>query len=460
MKDFTAVILAAGEGSRMKSKTPKVMHKICGIPILSHVIRAARKAGASRIVIVVGKNRQIVQDALTDQDIEFVVQEQQLGTGHALMQAKEVVGENSTITVLYGDMPVITAESISSMVDFHRKNNADATVMTAIVEDPTGYGRIIRENEKVKAIREEKDASLEEKAIKEINSGFYCFDSSQVFKALSQVKNNNRQGEYYLTDVVEILNLENKDVLAFKLKDPDELNGVNDRRQLAHVQRIIQQRIVDEHMKNGVTFINPEQVKVDVDVEIGQDSILYPGVILEGNTKIGQGCTIIGQSRIVDSILGNDVIINLSHIEGSEILDGVKIGPYSNIRPDCVIGPDVKIGDFVEVKNSSVGQGTKIPHLSYIGDSDIGRNVNIGAGVIFVNYDGIKKHHSLVQDNAFIGCNSNLIAPAYVGKGAFIAAGSTITDEVPEESLAIARSKQENKEGWVRKRKDKLEGGN
>lgn len=460
MKDFTAVILAAGEGSRMKSKTPKVMHKICGIPILSHVIRAARKAGASRIVIVVGKNRQIVQDALTDQDIEFVVQEQQLGTGHALMQAKEVVGENSTITVLYGDMPVITAESISSMVDFHRKNNADATVMTAIVEDPTGYGRIIRENEKVKAIREEKDASLEEKAIKEINSGFYCFDSSQVFKALSQVKNNNRQGEYYLTDVVEILNLENKDVLAFKLKDPDELNGVNDRRQLAHVQRIIQQRIVDEHMKNGVTFINPEQVKVDVDVEIGQDSILYPGVILEGNTKIGQGCTIIGQSRIVDSILGNDVIINLSHIEGSQILDGVKIGPYSNIRPDCVIGPDVKIGDFVEVKNSSVGQGTKIPHLSYIGDSDIGRNVNIGAGVIFVNYDGIKKHHSLVQDNAFIGCNSNLIAPAYVGKGAFIAAGSTITDEVPEESLAIARSKQENKEGWVRKRKDKLEGGN
>lgn len=458
MSNFTAVILAAGEGTRMKSDTPKVMHKICGVPMLEHVIRASRDAGASKIVVVVGKHKDIIIDAFRDyKDTEFVIQEEQKGTGHALMQARKAVGENSLITVLYGDMPVVTPESISAMVEFHKNKDAAATVMTAKVADPTGYGRIIGEGDKVLLIREEKDATPEEKAIKEINSGFYCFESSVAFDALEKIDNNNKQGEYYLTDIVEVLNGENKDVIAFRLQDPDELSGVNDRCQLAHVQQLIQKKIIKKHMENGVTFLNPDNTLVDIDVEIGKDTIIYPGVILEGKTKIGQGCTIIGASRIIESNIGDDVEIVSSQIQYSSISDNVKIGPFSHIRPDCNIGPNVKIGDFVELKKTKVGDGTKIPHLSYVGDSTVGSKINIGAGVIVVNYDGYEKHPTVIEDGAFIGCNSNLIAPAHIGADSFVAAGSTITQEVPEGSLAIARGRQVNKKDWVKKRRQKIE---
>lgn len=458
MSNFTAVILAAGEGTRMKSDTPKVMHKICGVSMLEHVIRASRDAGASKIVVVVGKHKDIIIDAFRDyKDTEFVIQEEQKGTGHALMQARKAVGENSLITVLYGDMPVVTPESISAMVEFHKNKDAAATVMTAKVADPTGYGRIIGEGDKVLLIREEKDATPEEKAIKEINSGFYCFESSVAFDALEKIDNNNKQGEYYLTDIVEVLNGENKDVIAFRLQDPDELSGVNDRCQLAHVQQLIQKKIIKKHMENGVTFLNPDNTLVDIDVEIGKDTIIYPGVILEGKTKIGQGCTIIGASRIIESNIGDDVEIVSSQIQYSSISDNVKIGPFSHIRPDCNIGPNVKIGDFVELKKTKVGDGTKIPHLSYVGDSTVGSKINIGAGVIVVNYDGYEKHPTVIEDGAFIGCNSNLIAPAHIGADSFVAAGSTITQEVPEGSLAIARGRQVNKKDWVKKRRQKIE---
>lgn len=458
MSNFTAVILAAGEGTRMKSDTPKVMHKICGVPMLEHVIRASRDAGASKIVVVVGKHKDIIIDAFRDyKDTEFVIQEEQKGTGHALMQARKAVGENSLITVLYGDMPVVTPESISAMVEFHKNQDAAATVMTAKVADPTGYGRIIGEGDKVLLIREEKDATPEEKAIKEINSGFYCFESSVAFDALEKIDNNNKQGEYYLTDIVEVLNGENKDVIAFRLQDPDELSGVNDRCQLAHVQQLIQKKIIKKHMENGVTFLNPDNTLVDIDVEIGKDTIIYPGVILEGKTKIGQGCTIIGASRIIESNIGDDVEIVSSQIQYSSISDNVKIGPFSHIRPNCNIGPNVKIGDFVELKKTKVGDGTKIPHLSYVGDSTVGSKINIGAGVIVVNYDGYEKHPTVIEDGAFIGCNSNLIAPAHIGADSFVAAGSTITQEVPEGSLAIARGRQVNKKDWVKKRRQKIE---
>lgn len=451
MEHFTAVILAAGEGTRMKSDIPKVLHKVCGVPILAHVIRAAQQAGADKIVIVVGKNAEKIKEIFAEDNIEFVMQEEQKGTGHALMQAQNAACESSHFVVLYGDMPMVTADSIERMARFHREQKAAATVMTAKVSDPTGYGRIIREGMQILSIREHKDATLEEKAINEINAGFYCFDTPLVFSALSKVENKNRQGEYYLTDVVEILNRESKKVVAFELKDPDELHGINDRRQLAQAQKLMQKRIIEGLMEEGVTFINPDTCMVNCEVKIGRDTIIYPGVMLEGSTRIGENCTIIGQSRIKDTIVGDFCEIISSQIDECILEKGVKIGPYSNLRPGCNLSCNVKVGDFVELKNTKVGEGTKIPHLSYVGDGVLGKHINIGAGVIFVNYDGYKKHQTIVKDNAFIGCNSNLIAPVTVKAGSYVAAGSTITKEVPEDSLAIARARQENKVGWAEK---------
>lgn len=458
MTKFTAVILAAGEGTRMKSNTPKVLHKVCGRPMLGHVINAAKDAGAFKIIAVVGKGAEEVKQYFQDSDVEFVLQEKQLGTGHALMQARQSADADSLLVVLCGDMPLITGEQIASMVKYHADHKADATVMTAELEDPTGYGRIIRDGEKVLAIREEKDASAEEKRILEINSGCYCFDAKLAFEALAEVKNNNSQQEYYLTDVVEILNKKGKSVMAYVNPDPIQISGINDRKQLAFAQEAMQKRVIEEHMKQGVTFINPNTVMVDCDVTIGRGTVVYPGTILEGKTSIGEGCTIIG-GRIKDCRIGNHVEIVMSQIQESEIEDGVKIGPYCNLRPGCRLSVDVKVGDFVELKNTKVGQGSKIPHLSYVGDATIGKKVNIGAGTIFVNYDGYKKHPTVVEDNAFIGCNSNLIAPVTIKEGSFVAAGSTITKDVPENALGIARAKQENKLGWVSKRKKKFEGG-
>jgi len=459
MENFTAVILAAGEGTRMKSETPKVLHKVCGQPMLTYVIEAAKGAGAEKIVIIVGKGAQRIKEAYAQDDIEFVMQEEQKGTGHALMQAENAVKSSPHIVVLCGDMPLVSAESIRGMVSLHLERKAAATVMTAKVADPTGYGRIIRKGNNVIDIREHKDATPEERQINEINAGFYCFDTSLVFSALGKVKNNNCQGEYYLTDVVKILNQEGKEVTAFELENPLELHGINDRRQLAQVQKIMQQKIIESWMEKGVTFINPDTCMVDYDVQIGRDTVIYPGVILEGKTRIGEACTIVGPCRIKDTVVGNSCEIVMSQIDECVIEEGVKIGPYSNLRPGCRLANKVKVGDFVELKNAKVDEGTKIPHLSYVGDAILGKNINIGAGVIFVNYDGYKKHQTVVEDNAFVGCNSNLVAPVTIRAGSFIAAGSTITDEVPEDSLAIARARQVNKPSWAKIRRDKFKGG-
>lgn len=459
MEHFTAVILAAGEGTRMKSDTPKVLHKVCGLPVLTHIIEATRRAGAEKIVVVVGKDAEEIKEVYAKNDIEFVVQKERKGTGHALMQAESAAQGSSHLVVLYGDMPLVTAESIEEMAKLHREQKAAATVMTAKVSDPTGYGRIIREGNRVLDIREHKDATPQERTINEINAGFYCFDTSLVFSALLKVENKNRQGEYYLTDVIKILNMEKKQVIAFELEDPEELHGINDRRQLAQVQKLMQKKIIEGWMEKGVTFINPDTCMVDFEVEIGRDTVIYPGVILEGSTKIGEGCSIIGPCRIKDTIIGNCCEIIMSQIDECILDEGIKVGPYSNLRPGCKLASRVKVGDFVELKNAKVGEGTKIPHLSYVGDGILGKDINIGAGVIFVNYDGYKKHQTVVEDNAFVGCNSNLIAPVTVKAGSYIAAGSTITKEVPEDSLAIARARQENKVGWASKRRNIIEGG-
>ncbi|ADL06845.1 bifunctional UDP-N-acetylglucosamine diphosphorylase/glucosamine-1-phosphate N-acetyltransferase GlmU [Thermosediminibacter oceani] len=457
--DFTAVILAAGEGTRMKSNTPKVLHKVCGIPMLGHVVSAARGAGAKRIVVVVGRGSDEVKRAFEGEEVEFVLQAEQKGTGHALKQAQEAVKGEAAILVLYGDMPLVKSETLRAMADFHWKNGATATVMTARVKDPTGYGRIIRKGLEVLAIREEKDATPEEKAIDEINSGIYFFQAEKVFDALNQVNNNNKQGEYYLTDVIEILNAGKEKVLAYEVQDPDEVQGVNDRFQLSVAQAIMQRRIIHRLMAQGVTFLSPETCVVDAGVKIGRDTVIYPGVFLEGDTWIGEGCTIIGTSRIIDSRIGNGVEITMCHIQESVVEDGVKIGPFANLRPGSHVMAGAKIGDFVEVKNSRVGEGSKIPHLAYVGDAEIGRRVNIGAGVIFVNYDGFEKHRTVVEDDAFIGCNSNLIAPVTIGAGSYVAAGSTINMDVEKGALAIARERQVNKPEWVEKRRRKREGG-
>ncbi|MGB9812913.1 MAG: bifunctional UDP-N-acetylglucosamine diphosphorylase/glucosamine-1-phosphate N-acetyltransferase GlmU [Thermovenabulum sp.] len=459
MAGFTAVILAAGEGTRMKSGIPKVLHKVCGYPMLFHVINSAKKAKADKIVVVVGKGAGEVKKAFQDEGVEFVLQAEQKGTGHALLQAKEAVKGSENLIVLYGDMPLIEPDTIERLFEFHIERQPAATVLTCIFDNPYGYGRIIRENEKVIAIREEKDASEEEKLIKEINSGIYCFNTEKVFSALKKVRNDNRQGEYYLTDVVEILNSEGEEVLAFKVENSDEVQGINDRVQLSKAQTIMQRKIIEALMKEGVTFINPESCVVDMRVKIGRDTVIYPNVVIEGETEIGENCTIVGNTVIRNSKIGNNVEISASFIAESEIGDGAKIGPFANLRPGTKICKNVKIGDFVEIKNSSIGEGTKVPHLSYIGDAEIGEKVNIGAGVIFVNYDGYKKHKTVVKDKAFIGCNSNLIAPITVEEGAYVAAGSTLTKDVPSKALAIARAMQENKLGWVEKRKKLFEGG-
>jgi bifunctional UDP-N-acetylglucosamine pyrophosphorylase/glucosamine-1-phosphate N-acetyltransferase len=459
MTEFTAVILAAGEGTRMKSELPKVLHPLCGVPMLSHVIASARAAGARQVAIVVGAGAEEIRDAFRGQEVDFVLQAEQKGTGHALMQAEEAVRGSERIVVLYGDMPLVRPESIAGMVDTHCKTKAAATVMTAEVSNPTGYGRIIRKGHEVLAIREEKDASPAEKSIAEINSGFYCFDTQRVFEALTQVGNDNRQGEYYLTDVVEILNRQGHHVAAFELQDPEELHGVNNRRQLAKARELMQRRIIDDLMDRGVTFINPGNTVIDIDVDIGQDTVIYPGAVLQGDTVIGSRCTIIGPSLIRNSRIGDDVLINMSQVDESHIREGVKIGPFVNIRPGCQIGPQVKIGDFVEIKNTQIGEGTKVPHLSYVGDAVLGKGINIGAGVIFVNYDGREKHRTIIEDDAFIGCNSNLVAPLHIDKKSYIAAGSTITKDVPEGALGIARARQENKIGWIEKRSKIIKGG-
>ncbi|MGB9976655.1 bifunctional UDP-N-acetylglucosamine diphosphorylase/glucosamine-1-phosphate N-acetyltransferase GlmU [Thermovenabulum sp.] len=459
MGEFSAVILAAGEGTRMKSNTPKVLHKICGYPMLHYVINCARGAGADEIVVVVGRGAEEVKKAFENENVKFVLQPEQKGTGHALMQAEEEVKGSKYIMVLYGDMPLIKPETLKNLFNFHIENQPAATVLTCEFDNPYGYGRIIKKEGRVVAIREEKDAKKEEKLIKEINSGIYCFETQKVFSALKNVKNENRQGEYYLTDVVEIFNNEGEKVLAFKIENPDEVHGINDRVQLAKARAIMQKEIVENLMKDGVTFINPESCVVDAGVKIGRDTVIYPGAVIEGKTQIGESCLILGNSVIRDSKIGNNVEILSSFVVESEIGDGVKIGPFANLRPGTRLSSHVKIGDFVEVKNSTVGEGTKIPHLSYVGDAEIGAGVNIGAGVIFVNYDGYKKHKTVVQDNAFIGCNSNLIAPLKIEEGAYVAAGSTLTKDVPGKALAIARAKQENKPGWVEKRKKIFEGG-
>ncbi|SES43525.1 bifunctional UDP-N-acetylglucosamine diphosphorylase/glucosamine-1-phosphate N-acetyltransferase GlmU [Psychrobacillus sp. OK032] len=454
MTNTFAVVLAAGKGTRMKSSLYKVLHPVCGKPMVEHVIDNMEKLGVEKIVTVVGHGAEVVQSELGSRS-EYVLQAEQLGTAHAVLQAETTLASLSgTTIVICGDTPLITAETMRDLLNHHKQTGAKATILTAIANDPTGYGRIIRaEGGNVKSIVEQKDASAEEQLVDEINSGTYCFDNEALFKSLKLVKNENAQGEYYLPDVIEILQKEGEVISAFAANDFDEILGVNDRIALSQAEQIMRTRIAYHHMREGVTIIDPQSTYISSDAVIGADTVIQPGVIIEGKTTLGENCIIGPNSHLVSSIIGNGTTIHSSVVLSSEVGDHTAIGPFAHIRPQSDVGNDVKIGNFVEVKKSTVGNGSKISHLSYMGDASIGSNVNIGCGTITVNYDGKNKFVTTIEDDAFVGCNSNLIAPVTIGNNAYVAAGSTITKNVPGEALAIGRARQENKEGYVNKLK-------
>ena len=448
------IILAAGKGTRMKSKLPKVLHKVSGKPMLQHVIDAAKSAGSTREIVVIGSGAELIKKSFPD--AEFVLQAEQLGTGHAVLCAKEKFADSTgDVMILCGDTPLFTGELLKNLIDAHEKFNAAATVLTAVMPNPKGYGRIIRaDGVDFEKIVEDKDATPEQKKIREVNAGIYCFKIKRLFDALEKVTNDNAQGEYYLPDVLEILRADGGKICAVVAEDYRQTLGINSRIQLAEAEKILRQRKNSELMLNGVTILDPATTYIDFDVEVGQDTIIYPNTYLEGNTKIGADCVIGPSVRFNNMTVGDNVQVQFSYCHDAEIADGVTAGPYVHLRPNTKINAKVKIGNFVEVKNSNIGEGTKLPHLQYIGDSDIGANCNIGCGTITVNYDGKKKFRTTIGDNVFVGCNSNLVAPVNVEDGAYIAAGSTITDDVPKNNLAIARSKQTNKVEWKDKRKD------
>lgn len=452
-----SIILAAGEGTRMKSKLPKVLHKIGGKPILDYVITASKKAGIKKNVVIIGHGGSKVKKAFNDREVIFeeqpIGEDAPYGTGYAVKQGINHVSDDDTVIVLCGDTPLVTKDTISNLKEFHDKGKYDGTVLTAVLEDATGYGRIVRDkNGNIEKITEEKDANEKEKEIKEINTGIYAFKGRLLIEALNELDDNNAQGELYITDVIEILKTKGYNLGACIIDDFSDVYGINSKEQLAFCEKVLRKRINTYHMEQGVTLIDPENTYIDQDVKIGKDTVIYPGVFLQGSTIIGEDCTIYSQTRIVNSKIGDNTEIESSLIEESEVGNLVHIGPNAHLRPRSILGNNIKIGNFVEVKNSKLGDGVKAGHLAYIGDGIVGKNVNIGCGVIFANYDGENKNKTIIGDNAFIGSNSNLVAPVNIGDNAYVAAGSTITEDVSEGSLSIARARQVNKDSYVRKK--------
>lgn len=451
---LAAVVLAAGKGTRMKSDLPKVLHEVCGRPLLSYVLEAVEGAGAKKIVVVVGDEWEESVKALSLK-VETVVQKERLGTAHALQQAQSLLEDFSgDVLVVCGDTPLLKPATLQALVRQHKAHNAAATILTARIDDPSGYGRVIRGPQgEVTRIVEHKDASPEELQVDEINTGVYCFRVEGLFEALAAISSDNVQGEYYLTDIVDIYVSRGLRVAAYTAHNILEALGINDRSQLARVEKIMRREIIERLMASGVTVMDPASTFIDEKVKIGQDTIIYPFTIIEGVTTIGKKCIIGPSSRLVNVCLGNEVQVQNSVVLGSNIGDGTAVGPFAYIRPGTEVGRGVRIGDFVEIKKSTVGNGSKVPHLTYLGDAVVGERVNVGAGTITCNYDGKRKWPTVIGDDAFVGSNTNLVAPVEVGKGAVIGAGSTITKDVPAGALGVERSRQKNVPEWKKKKR-------
>jgi len=459
MSQTTALILAAGAGTRMKSSMPKVLHPVAGVSMIEHILDLCDELALEVPIAVIGHGADQIRSALKQRPVKFALQEQQLGTGHAVMVAQEQLPDQGTTLILYGDVPLLKPATVAAFLAQHEAEGNAATVMTTRMPDPTGYGRIIRDEAgKVVAIVEQRDADAAQQAITEINTGIMCFNSRYLKNTLKNLSNDNDQKEYYLTDAIGLLEKSKLPVGAYVVADPQEVMGINSRVQLHEAEQIYRSDRLTALMEAGVTIVDAASTFVEKYVTVGRDTTLLPGTYLRGRTTIGEGCILGPNAHIQNCTLGDNVKINHSTLTDSRVEADSTVGPYAYLRPGSDLGRGVKIGDFVEVKNARVDDGAKVSHLSYIGDGHVGKNANIGCGVVFVNYDGVHKHRTEVGDNAFVGCNANLVAPVTIGAGAYVAAGSTITKNVPDGSLGIERARQENKEGWVtRKRGTKQE---
>ena len=454
------IILAAGKGTRMKSKLPKALHPICGKPMTRYIIDACKGAGVEDCVVVIGHGADQVKEGLGG-DVRYVVQEPQLGTGDACKRSVALLGEKDVdVLVLPGDAPLITAEILKKLIAEHGSSGAAATLLTTVLDDAGSYGRIIQATDgSVSAIKEAKDASPEEQQIQEINAGIYCFKSKFLREYLDRITPANAQGEYYLTDVIGLMAADGHKLKTVISENADVVLGINHRADLAHLTGIIRSQILERLMLNGVTIIDPSSTYVDSDVQIGADTVLYPQTVIEKESRIGECCIIGPSTRLVNVQLGNEVTVLFSNMVDSTVGDGTKIGPFANIRPGCRIGREVRIGDFVEAKNAEIGDSVSMSHLAYVGDASVGERSNIGAGTITCNYDGYKKHRTTIGKNVFVGSNVTMIAPVEIGDGALVAAGSVVTENVPSDALAVARCTQTVKEGWAKRRREHKEQG-
>jgi bifunctional UDP-N-acetylglucosamine pyrophosphorylase/glucosamine-1-phosphate N-acetyltransferase len=453
MHGLTTVILAAGEGKRMRSRQPKVLHELCGRPLIAYPLRLAR-ALTDRIVLVTGPDSETVC-AAAGEGVSVVEQRERLGTGHAVLQARaQCESAEGAVLVLPGDVPLLSVETLERLVSHHSSTGAAATILTAIVERPHGYGRVLRQGGRVKRIVEDRDATDDEKRVSEINTSVYCFDGRRLWRALEQVKPDNDQGEYYLTDVIGVLARAGGRIEAISVDDAEEALGVNDRKQLAALASIQRRRIVDRHMLAGVTIHDPATTYIDDTVVIGPDTVIYPNVIIDVASEIGSDCVIGAGSHIRATKLGDRVQLKpYCVLTESVVDDDAVMGPFCHLRPKSHVGPGCEIGNFIELKKAKVGRKSKAHHVGYLGDVTIGEGVNIGAGTIFVNYDGAAKHHTSVGDGAFVGSNTSIVAPLTIGAGAYVAAGSVITKDVPPDALAVERAPVVVKEQWAARRR-------
>jgi len=453
MNDLAVVIMAAGKGKRIKSRYPKVLLQLAGKPILSYILKTVNQIKPARKILVVGYQSDKIKELYKD-DLEYVIQEEQLGTAHAVLQTRDKLASfPGKILVLSGDTPFLTARSLQRLLRHHCRQENSCTLFSAILQNPYGYGRIIRDQRKrIVGIIEEADLPEDKKDIQEINAGIYCFEVSALYRSLARIVPDNQQKEYYLTDVVKILLAEGGKVESIILDDSSEALGINNRQELAEATYQIYQRTCQNLMLQGVSILDPRNTFIEEGVKIGQDTVIYPGTLIQKDTCIGRDCLIGPYAQIINSRIGKRVKIWASIVEESILEDEVQIGPYAHLRPGNKIKKGVKVGNFVEVKKSIIGEDSKASHLTYLGDALIGKRVNIGAGTITCNYDGIKKNQTIIEDEVFIGSNNALVAPVKIGKKSYTGAGSTITEEVPPKSLAIARSRQRNIIGWKRKK--------